>query len=457
MSPRAVTPPAPASLRTHGRAVLALGLPLVGSHLAQVALQVTDTLMLGWYSVEALAAAVLGVMLFFTLFVVGAGIAWAVMPLVAHANAAGETAELRRITRMGLWQAVLFSAVVMPLMWWSGPVLVAAGQDPQITAMTQEYLRIMGWGMAPALLVMVLKSYLAALERAQVVLWVTVVAALLNIVLNWVLIFGNLGVPALGLRGAAIGSVIVQLFSILLLAIYAGMLSDLREHALFQRLWRPDWPGFWRLFRLAWPISLTNLAESGLFAASAILMGWLGTHELAAHGIAIEITSIVFMVHLGLSNAATVRAGSALGRGDGVGLRRGALMAVTLSMCFALVAMVIYLGLPEQMTGLFLTPEDPARDQVIAIGVGLLAVAAVFQLADGAQVMALGLLRGMQDTRVPMILAAISYWVIGVPASWLLGIRLGYGGVGVWAGLVVGLVLAGVLLMLRFWSRARRI
>ncbi|WP_114967169.1 MATE family efflux transporter [Alkalilacustris brevis] len=457
MSPRAVSPPADNTLRSHGRAVLVLGLPLIGSHLAQVALQVTDTLMLGWFSVEALAAAVLGAMLFFTLFVMGAGIAWAVMPMVAHANAAGETAELRRITRMGLWQSVLFSGAVMPVMWWSGPLLVAAGQEPQIAALTQEYLRIMGWGMAPALLVMVLKSYLAALERAQMVLWVTVVAALLNILLNWVLIFGNLGVPALGLRGAAIGSVIVQLFSIGLLVAYAGLLPELRAHALFLRLWRPDWPGFWRLFRLAWPISLTNLAESGLFAASAILMGWLGTHELAAHGIAIEITSIVFMVHLGLSNAATVRAGSAMGRGDGTALRRGALMAVALSVCFALLTMVVYLGFPAQMTGLFLTPEDPARDQVIAIGVGLLAVAAVFQLADGAQVVALGLLRGMQDTRVPMIMAAISYWLIGIPASWLLGIRLGYGGMGVWAGLVVGLVLAGSLLMLRFWSRARRV
>jgi multidrug resistance protein, MATE family len=363
------------SYRAHARGVLVLGLPLIGSHLAQVALQVTDTLMLGWYSVEALAAAVLGATLFFTLFVMGAGIAWAVMPMVAHAAAAGEHAEVRRVTRMGMWQSVLFAALVLAPMWWSGPILVLMGQEPHIAALAQEYLRIMGWGMAPALLVMVLKSYLAALERAQVVLWVTVAAALLNVLLNWVLIFGNLGMPALGLRGAAIGSVVVQLASIALLAAYAGWLRELRHYTLFNRLWRPDWPGFGRVFRLAWPIALTNLAESGLFAASAILMGWIGTRELAAHGIAIEITSIIFMVHLGLSNAATVRAGRAMGRRDGDSLRRGALVVIALSMGFAALTMALYLGLPEQLMGLFLTPEDPARPAVIAVGVGLLAAA----------------------------------------------------------------------------------
>lgn len=440
----------------HTRAVLVLGLPLIGSHLAQVALQITDTLMMGWYSIEALAALVLGATAFFTIFIMGSGFAWAVMPMVAHAAGSGEEAEVRRVTRMGLWLSALFGLLVFPFFWFSGTVLRGIGQDPEVSALAQDYMRIMGPGMVPALLVMVLKSYLAALERTQIVLWTTVLAALLNVPLNWMLIYGNLGMPALGVEGAAIGSVIVQVMSLLVLVVYAGRLKALARFALFQRIWRPDWPAFVRVFRLGWPIGLTNLAEAGLFTASTVLMGWIGTRELAAHGIAIEITSAIFMVHLGLSNAATVRAGRAAGAADGDALRRGAGVAITLSLSIAAMTIAIYWLLPERLMGLFLAPDDPDRAVVIAIGVSLLAVAAIFQLADAAQVMAMGLLRGIQDTRVPLVIAAISYWGIGVPASWLLGVRLGLGGEGVWAGLVIGLTLAAVFMNLRFWRKAAR-
>jgi MATE family multidrug resistance protein len=455
LSPKAAPPP-PLSRRGHGRAVLVLGLPLIGSHLAQVALQITDTLMMGWYSVEALAALVLGATAFFTIFIMGSGFAWAVMPMVAHAAGSGEETEVRRVTRMGLWLSALFGVLVLPFFWFSGSILRGMGQDAGVSALAQDYLRIMGPGMVPALLVMVLKSYLAALERTQIVLWTTVVAALLNVPLNWILIFGNLGAPALGVEGAAIGSVIVQVLSLLVLAVYVARLRALSRYALFQRIWRPDWPAFIRVFRLGWPIGLTNLAEAGLFMASAVLMGWIGTRELAAHGIAIEITSAVFMIHLGLSNAATVRAGRAVGASDGFALRRGAKVAMALSLGMAASFMALYWLLPAQMMGLFLAPDDPERPMVIAIGVSLLAVAAVFQLTDAAQVMAMGLLRGIQDTRVPLIIAVFSYWGIGIPASWLLGVYLGYGGEGVWAGLVAGLTVAAILMNWRFWRKAAR-
>jgi MATE family multidrug resistance protein len=413
--------------------------------------------MMGWYSVEALAALVLGATVFFTIFIMGSGFAWAVMPMVAHAAGSGEETEVRRVTRMGLWLSALFGVAVLPVFWFSGPILRAAGQEAGVSALAQDYLRIMGPGMVPALLVMVLKSYLAALERTQIVLWSTVAAAVLNVPLNWMLIFGNLGMPELGVEGAAIGSLIVQVLSLAVLVAYAGRLRSLARYALFQRIWRPDWPAFARVFRLGWPIGLTNLAEAGLFAASALLMGLIGTRELAAHGIAIEVSSVIFMVHLGLSNAATVRAGRALGAVDGVALRRGAGVAIALSLGFAAATMAVYLLLPAQMMGLFLAPDDPERPAVIAIGVSLLAVAAFFQLADAAQVMAMGLLRGIQDTRVPLAIAALSYWAVGIPASWLLGVHLGYGGEGVWAGLVLGLTLAAVFLNLRFWRKAARI
>lgn len=448
--------PAARGIASHARGVLVLGLPLAGSHLAQIALHITDTLMLGWYSIEALAALVLGSTLFFMLFIMGSGFAWAVMPMVAHAAGSGDDTEVRRVTRMGLWLSTAFSVACLPAMWWSEPILLALGQDPAISALAQEYLRIAGFGMLPALLVMVLKSYLAALERTQVVLWVMVAGAVLNVGINWVLIFGNLGAPEMGVRGAAVASVVVATLTFAGLVAYAGLVAALREHRLFSRLWRADGAALARVFRLGWPIGLTSLAETGLFGASSILMGWIGTLELAAHGIALQIISVLFMVQLGLSNAATVRAGRAMGAADGVALRRGAVAAMAISMLFALVTVAVCLLLPVPLIGIFLAPDDPVRPVVVAVGVGLLAVAALFQLFDAAQVMAMGLLRGMQDTAVPLIYAAFSYWGVGVPLSWFLGIRLGLGGQGVWAGLVVGLVLAALALSLRFWRRAAR-
>lgn len=438
----------------HARALMVLGLPLIGSHLAQFAINVTDTVMLGWYSVEALAAVVLAYSLFFVVFIMGSGFGWAVMPMVAEAQSRGQEHQVRRVTRMGLWLSILYGALAMPVFWWSGSILLGMGQTPELARDAQSYLRIAGWGVFPALLVMVLKSHLAALERTQVVLWVTVGAAVGNAAVNWLLIFGNLGFPEMGLRGAAVASVITQLLSLVLLAFYIVRATP--EHALFQRFWHPDPEVFARVFRLGWPIGLTNLAESGLFSATSVMMGWLGTVPLAAHGIALQLTSLAFMVHVGLSNAATVRAGRALGRRSPVDLRRGGAVAVGVSTLVALVTVAFFLLWPEALIAIFVDPEDAMRPRILAVGASLLAVAAVFQLADGAQVMALGLLRGVQDARVPMLLAGLSYWLLGMPASYLFGFTLGMGGVGIWLGLVIGLACAGGLLMWRFWERALR-
>ncbi|MGO4916233.1 MATE family efflux transporter [Pseudogemmobacter sp. W21_MBD1_M6] len=436
----------------HARATLALGLPLVGSHVAQFAVHVTDTIMLGWYGIAELAAVVLGASSFFVIFIMGSGFALAVMPMVATAAGADDDVQVRRVTRMGIWLSLIYGVLVLPLFWYSGSLLVVLGQNPDIAAITQDYLRIAGFGILPALLAMVMKSYLAALERTQVVLWATIASVVLNAGLNWMLIFGNWGAPELGVRGAAIATIGTQLLSLVIILAYSALLPSLRRYTLFIRFWRPDWGAFADVFRLGWPIGLTNLAESALFAASALMMGWIGTRELAAHGIALEIASATFMVHLGLSNAATVRAGRAFGAGDQTGLRRGGVIAIALSVGVACLTILLFLGIPEVLIGAFLNETDPARPQIIAIGVSLLAVAALFQLADGAQVMALGLLRGVQDTRVPLVIAACSYWLVGVPASYVLGFTFGLGGPGIWLGLVIGLVLAAVLLMVRFWT-----
>lgn len=433
------------------RAVLVLGLPLIGSHLAQMILHVTDTVMLGWYGVEALASVVLGASAFFMVFILGSGFGIGVMGMIAAALGRGDDTRVRRDTRMALWLSAGFGALSLPVMWWSDPILRALGQKPELAAMAQDYLRIAGFGMIPALLVMVLKSYLSALERAQIVLWVTLAGALLNGVLNWALIFGNWGAPELGVRGAAFATTVTQVLGVALLALYAAWRPELRHFRLFQRFWRPDWEAFGQVFRLGWPIGLTGLAESGLFIAASMMMGWIGTVELAAHGIAMEVAAVTFMVHLGLSNAVTIRAGHAHGRGDAAHLRIVALTGIGLSLGFALLAITVMLTLPGPIIGLFLDERQTEVAPILAFGTALLAVAALFQLFDAAQVMALGLLRAVQDTRAPMWIAAVSYWLIGIPASYGLAFGLGLGGIGLWLGLVIGLMVAALSLMLRFW------
>ncbi|MEM6563502.1 MAG: MATE family efflux transporter [Pseudomonadota bacterium] len=434
----------------HMRAILRLGVPLIGGHLAQMAIGVTDTVMLGWYGVEALAAVTLGSTYFFVLFIFGSGFAWAVMPLVASFEAEGDEIGLRRATRMGLWLSLGFAVLALPAMIWSEPILRLIGQGDEVAVNASLYLSLAGFGVIPALLVMVIKSYLAALERTQVVLWITVLAATVNALANYALIFGNWGAPELGIRGAALASIMTQTVSLIGVVIYARL--SLPEHALFQRLWRLDPQMLRRVFVLGLPIGLTALSEVGLFAASAVMMGWLGTVPLAAHGIAVQLASVTFMVHLGLSNVATIRAGNAYGRHDAFQMRRGAGVATLMSLMFAMATIILYLALPEALLSLFMERDEPRRAEILQIGVGLLAMAALFQLVDGAQVIALGLLRGIQDTRAPMIYAAVSYWLVGVPASYFFGFVLGMEGIGVWLGLVIGLALAAILLSARFWS-----
>ncbi|MFP4043312.1 MAG: MATE family efflux transporter [Rhodosalinus sp.] len=436
----------------HMRAILVLGLPLVGGHLAQFAIHLTDTVMMGWHSVEGLAALVLATALWFTLWIFGAGIAWAVMPLVASAEAEGDQTAIRRVTRMGLWLSVLFALASLPLFWFSEPLLRLMGQAPELSDAAQDYLRIAGPGILPALLVMVLKSYLAALGRTQVVLWITVAAAVANGLLNYALIFGNWGAPELGLRGAAIASVSTNTLALIFSAAYAA--AVLPEHRLFARLWRPDWEVFRQVARMGAAIGITNLAEVALFSFSSVMMGWLGTIPLAAHGIALQISSATFMVHMGLSNAATIRAGNAYGLRDAAHLVRGAHAVLVLSAVAVGATVVLFLAAPGPLYALFLDPDEPARAEIMQLGALLLAIAALFQLVDAAQVMALGLLRGVRDTTVPMVMAAVSYWAIGIPAALVMGFRLGWGGAGVWLGLTLGLACAGVLMMARFWGRA---
>ena len=442
------------SLKPHLSATLALGLPLVATHVARMMIGVTDTVMVGRYGVDPLAALVLATSYFFILMILGSGYALGLMGLIATARARRDEVQVRRSTRMAMWLSAIHAALVAPILWWSGPILIALGQEPAIAALAQEWLRVMLFAMPAVLCAMALNSFLAALGRPNAVLIVTLAGLPVNAALNWVLIWGNLGAPELGVTGAALASAAVNWLQLAGLLLLAVSLPEARPYHLLQRLWRADWPAARQVFALGLPIGLTLVAESGMFTSTYIMMGWLGTVPLAAHGIALQIASLTFMVHLGISNAATIRVGTAHGNGDAAGLRRAALAAIILSVGFALLAMTAFLAIPRVLTGLYLNAADPQAPAIVALAAVLMVYAGLFQLVDAMQAIALGLLRGVHDTRVPMVLAVVSYWLIGLPAAWLLAFPLGFGPPGLWLGLLVGLSFAAALLMARFWGRS---
>jgi len=437
----------------HIWATLALGLPLVGTQIAQIAIATTDVVMLGWYGTEELAATVLGSQAFFVVYIFGAGFANAILPLAAQAEGRNDPTHVRRSVRMGMWILLIYAVVVMPFLWYLEPALIALGQKPELAALASDYIRIAQWAMFPGLMMMALRTFFAARSRAAVVLWSAVIGTVINGILNYGLIFGNFGWTEMGVRGAAVASVVSSTVIFLIMAGWAMWHPRHLEYRLFQRFWRPEWPAFFEVFRLGVPIGFTILAEVGLFMAASVMMGWLGTVQLAAHGIAIQLASISFMVPLGLSHAATVRVGQAYGRADMEGLARAAHTVMGLAVLISLASAALFWLFPEALVGLFLDEGNVDAAELLAVAVPLLLVAAAFQLVDAIQAIAAGLLRGIKDTRTPMIIAIISYWPIGLSAAYGLGIGLGYGGPGIWAGLAIGLGVAAVLLNFRFVYR----
>ncbi|WP_373353135.1 MATE family efflux transporter [Pseudoroseicyclus sp. CXY001] len=445
----------PSSLSSHVGALLRIGLPLVGASVAGFLIHMTDTIMLGWYSVTALAASTIGSSFWFTLFILGAGFGTACAPVVAAAAARGDAVRARRFTRMAMWLSLAFGLLCLPPLWFSEPILLAIGQPADVAAEAQIYLRITCFGLFGSLFATSIRGFLGALQMTAIQLWITIIGVGLNALINYALIFGNFGAPELGIRGAAIASVILEVSMALAAAIWAARKAP--EFELFVRFWRPDWEALGEAFRLGAPIGITSLAETGMFTGSAVMMGWIGEVELAAHGIAMQLTALLFMFHVGMSQAGTVLAGAALGRGDEAGLRRTALTAQSLAVLFGFVVVACFVLWPHELVGLFLDPEDPERPAIVAIGAPLLLVAALFQFGDGGQATILGLLRGVQDTRVPMVIAAFCYWIIGLPVGWLLAFPLGVGPVGLWLGLFAGVTSAMTFFTLRFWRRAVRI
>lgn len=455
--PKAIAMATDNSWPAHIRATLALGLPLIGAQLAQLFINTTDILIIGRLGTAELAAMVLAGQFFFTIFIFGSGLSAAVVPIAAQAFSQGDVVSVRRSVRMGLWAALAYAVLTLFLMFNAEAILLAAGQKPEVARLAGDYLFINGWSLFPALVFMVLRSFLSAVGRAGFILYVTLIILVVNAVFAYGLVLGRLGMPQLGFNGAAWVSLGVNLLSVLLTIAYIQWRKDLRSYELFVRFWRPEWRMLREVIVLGVPISLMILAEVSLFTVASLLMGWIGTVELAAHGIALQLASVAFMIPLGLSQAATVRVGQAAGINDRLGMVRASWAVLGLAVSVALIGSLLYAVLPGFWANLFLDRTKPNADLVLDFAARLVIIAGLFQMVDGLQVIATGMLRGIKDTRVPMIIAIISYWPVGFLLAYVLAFPLGMGGIGVWIGFLVGLATAAVLLLWRYAALIRKI
>jgi len=432
-------------------ALLRLAGPIALGQLGSIAMMTTDTIMVAPLGDTALAAAGLGIALHFMVLVAMSGVLGGITPLVSQSYGAGDRLEGRRVVVQGLWLALILSVPVVALSVAGRPVALALGQDPRVAEMAGGFLLALAPGVVPSLLFASLKYYVDALGRTRVAMWVTFVGVAVNVAGNQVFIYGVPGVvPEMGLAGSGLSTTLVRWAMLLVMAGYVARhpeLSPFRGASL-----RPHLERLRRIVRIGAPIGAQLGAEIGTFSFAAVMMGWMGPPQLAAHQITLNLASATFMVAVGSAIAGSIRVGRAVGAGSRRAVHRAVVASYLVSFGFMTLTAATFLIFPRFLLELY--TQDAG---IVRYGTGLLFMAALFQLFDGAQVTGISLLRGAADTRVPMLITLLGYWAVGVPLAYGLGFHTPLRHVGIWTGLTVSLAVVAVLLLWRvrqvLWRR----
>jgi MATE family multidrug resistance protein len=438
------------------RATLALAWPLILANLTQQVIQATDVLLMGRLGATQLAAATLALNLTFTFNLLMLGLLIASSPMMATAlgHRFNAVRDVRRTFRAGLWLLVFMLPPYWLVLWHVGSLMRAFGIAEELASQGQTFLRAYMWCTAPWLLFNLLRNFVSALERPRIVLWLSLAGIGINALLSWSLIWGHFGLPALGLVGGGVGSTLTWTFICGSLIAVTSIDRRFRRFHLLGHFWRFDRQRTMAMVRLGWPIGLTMALEMGVFALAAYFMGWIGAPAVAAHAVALQLAALTFMVPLGLGQAATVRVGLALGRRDEAAITRAGWTAWVIGVAFMGTMALVMWSVPRRLVTLFLV-DVPANALVIALAVSFLRVAAAFQLVDGAQVIGAGMLRGLHDTRWPLLFALVGYWVVGLGIGAWLAFAADWNGVGIWIGLASGLASVAVLMLARWVMRDR--
>jgi MATE family, multidrug efflux pump len=435
---------------------LRLAWPIALTQLGQVAMMTSDLAMIGRLGDEAVAAASLAHAMLFTVFVVGMGLVSAVAPLAAQGFGSRDPRRVRRATRVGIWAAILLGIPLSISQLWGKELLEALGQEREAATLAARYLSGLTWCLVPAWIFIALRGFMGAVNRPEPALWITIVAIPANALLAYGLIYGAAGLPRLDLLGAGTATTIVNILMCAAALWVVQTQPPFRKFHVLGRFWRFDPQLMGKLLVVGLPIAGTFLLEVGLFSAAALMMGRFGTTALAAHQIALQTAAIMFMVPFGISMAATVRVGHAVGRRDTDATRRAGFVAIALGACFMATMTVIVLLARNDIARAYLgAAGGEAREAARLVAVFLI-YGSLFFVFDGIQTTASGALRGIQDTRFPLAMAVIGFWLVGFAGSYALAFIAGYGPIGIWMGLTIGLVVFALLLMMRFHLLTQR-
>jgi MATE family multidrug resistance protein len=445
------------SLRGEIAAAFALAWPIVLTNVAVNFMTTTDIVFLGHYSPEALAAGALGFNSYTPAFLFSIGLVGAAAPLAAAKLGADrrDYAGVRKVGHQALLSALALALPFWVLLWNVAAILKAFGEPPALADLAGEYMHGLQWALLPALLYAAARAVLSALNRVRAVLVAGLIAVACNALFNYALVFGHFGLPALGVFGSGLSTTLSQTLMFALLLAYSWIDPKLRPHRLIWSAWRFDAPEFVALWKLGAPIGALIMMEVGTFAASALAMGLLGAAQVEAHAIALNIAATAFMIPLGLGMAATVRVGHFYGARNAAAARRAGWTIFGLTAAFAAVTALTMAAAPRLLISAFIDLDAPRNAATLAYALAFVRVAAVFQLADGAQAALSNMLRGVQDSRVPMALALVGYWLIGAPVGVGLGFFTPLGGTGLWIGLAVGLSAVSLMLFARWRMKER--
>ena len=440
--------------RDEFRATLRLSWPLAAANLLQMLTYAIDVIFIARLGEEQLAASALAIALFGLVMWALSGLTGAVAPVAAAelGERAPALRPVRRAVRMALWLALVSGAGGMGLCLLLGPLMRATGQEPRIIALAIEYNSLLVLSLIPFLFNNVLRSFVSTLDRPIFATAITASGIFVNALANYAFIFGNLGAPELGLKGAAVATIITTLTTLAAYVLAIRLDPKLHRYRIFGRWWSPDWERFRHIARVGAPIALTITAEAGIFGAAAFLMGNIGASQLAAHTVALQIAALAFQVPFGVGQAATIRVGYFYGARDPEGMKRAGWAAILIGTGFMALTATAMIAIPRPLIAIYVDPWDPENAVLVGFALRYIVVAAAFQLFDGMQAVAAGALRGLQDTRVPMWIAGFAYWVPGIGTALVLGFATPLEGVGVWIGLATGLVVAAALLGWR-WHR----
>lgn len=427
------------------REMVTLAGPVVVGQLASIGMQTTDIALVGHFDSSLLGGMALGHTLFFTMLLVGMGVVQGLSPIISQSYGAGALRSCGHALVQTAYVGLVLGLLMMGVLQYGETLLLSTGQSAEQARIAQRYLTPLAFCCVPTFLFQTLRQLVEGVSATRPIMLISLLGLAVNALVCYGLLHGTFGFPSLGLEGAGWATTFTQTFICALLGGYCLLSERFKPFALRDALSWPEWAFVQQLLRLGVPIAVSMGMEVGAFSAAALFMGWLGPTPMAAHQVALTLASTTFMVPLGISIAGSVRVGQAVGRGDWMGMRRAGWLTFGMAGAVMLVNAGVFLTFPRLLLGVY--TQDEA---ILALGMQLLQVAAAFQLFDGLQVAGMGVLRGLKDTRVPMLATMLAYWACGMPCSYVLGIWAGWGPMGIWMGLSTGLIIAAACHIARF-------